>query len=178
MTTRDYLREIDQFEAHYQYDSTYMRELLQHSPEGYVRFDNFMPLAHHREVLAVEPYWVAKLATMLVEDCGDCLQLNVRLALEEGVDPSIVRAVLDGGDTLPEQLRDIYHYVRQVAGRAETDSELEKRIQAQLDKGALLELAIAIATASVFPTIKRTLGYTRSCSLITVEVPEMSGRTG
>ena len=82
MNMTEYRRMIDDFENHYNYDSTYMRELLESSQEGFARFNNFLPLSSHREKLNTEDYWVAKLAAMQVEDCGDCLQLNVRMALE------------------------------------------------------------------------------------------------
>lgn len=49
MNEMDYDKMIDEFEQHYQYDSTYMRELLDSSPEGFTRFNNFMPLSQFRE---------------------------------------------------------------------------------------------------------------------------------
>jgi alkylhydroperoxidase family enzyme len=169
MNTRDFRKEIDEFEARYRYDSTYLRELLEHSPEGYAKFDNFMPLAGHREKLDPTAYWVAKLAAMQVEDCGDCLQLNVRMALENKVSKQVIESVLKGGKGLPEDLHDLYQFAVNVAAHNSTEIGLAERIETRFDKGALLELALCIATAKVFPTIKRTLGYTRSCSLVEIE---------
>jgi alkylhydroperoxidase/carboxymuconolactone decarboxylase family protein YurZ len=170
MNTRNYRKEIDEFEARYRYDSTYMRELLEYSPAGYAKFDNFMPLAGHREKLDPETYWVARLAAMQVEDCGDCLQLNVRMAIEDDVSRAVIESVLKGGKTLPDDLRDLYEFAVSVAAHNSTDNGVGGHIEARFDKGALLELALCIATAKVFPTIKRTLGYTRSCSLVEIEV--------
>ncbi len=170
MGKSDYHQQIDDFEAHYKYDSTYMRELLDHSPTGYEKFNNFMPLASHREKLDLDMYWVAKLAAMKVEDCGDCLQLNVRMAIENGVSKSIVAAAIAGGEQLPENLKDIYAFATCVASNTQISEGLQDRMDALLDKTTLLELAMCIATAKIFPTIKRTLGYTRSCSLIKIDV--------
>jgi len=103
MAVIDYRQEIDQFEEHYRYDSTYMRELLETSPEGYAKFHAFQPLASHRERLSRESFWVAKLAAMKTEDCGHCLQLNVRLALEDNIPKPLIEAVLRGGDGLPAE---------------------------------------------------------------------------
>lgn len=170
MDKTEALKQIDNFEAHYKYDSTFVRELLHHSPEGFVKYNNFLPLTGHREKLTPDEYWVAKLASMQVEDCGDCLQLNVRMAIEGGVSKSIIKAVLNSGRALPDTLKDVYDYAWHVASTDIVDPQLMERITKRYDKGSLLEFGLCIATAKVFPTIKRALGYTRSCNLVAVEV--------
>jgi len=170
MNTTEYRQMIDDFENHYNYDSTYMRELLESSSEGFAKFANFLPLSSHREKLTAEDYWIVKLAAMQIEDCGDCLQLNVRMALESGVAKPLIEAAIKGGSTLPDALKDVYDYARHVASNDIIDLELVDRIATRYDKGALLEFGLCIATAKVFPTIKRTLGYTRSCSMVEIEV--------
>lgn len=96
MNTSAQTQLIKDFEQHYQYDATYLHELLQHSPAGYEKFVAFRPLSQHREQLSPETYWVAKIAAMQVADCGNCLQLIVRMALEAGVAREWVLATLQG----------------------------------------------------------------------------------
>lgn len=170
MTMAEYRQMIDDFENQYNYDCTYMRELLEHSPEGFAKFANFLPLSSHREKLSPDDYWVSKLVAMQAEDCGDCLQLNVRMAVEEGISKTTVEAVLEGGDTLPSKLKDVYQYAKYLTANSSIDPQLVDRVTKYYDKGALLELGLCVATAKVFPTIKRALGYTRSCSLVKIEV--------
>lgn len=170
MSARNYRAEINDFETRYRYDATYLRELLEHSPAAYAKFDHFMALESHREVLDPQTHWVAKLAAMQVEDCGDCLQLNVRMALENNVSRQIIESVLHGGKGLPDEVRDLYDFAVSVAAHDSAECGLEHRINTRFDKGFLLELGLCIATAKVFPTIKRALGYTKSCSLIEVKV--------
>ena len=170
MNMTDYRKMIDDFESHYNYDSTYMRELLESSPEGFAKFNNFLPLARHQEKLGAEDYWVAKLAAIQVEDCGECLQLNVRMALEGGVSKPIIEAALSDGNTLSDDLKDVYVYAELVASNDTIEPELMDRITTRYDKGALLEFGLCIATAKVFPTVKRALGYIKSCSLVEIEV--------
>lgn len=164
------LKQIHDFETHYKYDGTYMRDLLEYLPNGFAKFNNFLPLSSHMEKLRPDDYWVAKLATMQVEDCGECLQLNVRMALEAGVSKDMVRAAINGGNELPEYLRDVYLYAKSVAKHELVDNELMDRIEARYEKGALLEFGICIASGKVFPTIKRAVGYAKSCNLIEIEV--------
>ena len=164
------LNQIAQFEAHYQYDSAYMRDLLEHSPDGFAKFNNFLPLARHHEKLDNNDYWVAKLAAMQAADCGECLQLNVRMALEAGISKELIQAILRGGDALPADLLDVYHYAKSVATNIPIQEDLRDRIEARFDKGELLEFALAIATTAVFPGIKRALGLAKACSLVEIEV--------
>jgi len=165
-----YEKEIDGFEAHYQYDGTYMREMLEHTPEAYALFVHVLPLAKYRQRLEPGEYWVAKLAAMQVEDCADCLQLNVRMAQEAGISRHIVEATLKGGAELPVNLQQVYVYAKQVASHAQPDAKLMARIEAQYSKGAILEFGLCIATAKIFPTIKRAMGYTKNCNLIEIQV--------
>lgn len=170
MNNDEALKQIRDFEKHYKYDGTYMHDLLDYLPEGLVKFNNFLPLSAHIQKLSPEDYWVAKLAAMQVEDCGECLQLNVRMALEAGVSKDLVRAAINGGDALPQNSRDVFRYAKSVANHELAEDDLMDRIEARYDKGSLLEFGLCIATAKVFPTIKRALGYTKACSLVEIEV--------
>lgn len=170
MNENEAQKQINDFEEHYKYDSTYMRELLKYSPEGFAKFNAILPLTSHREKLSIEDFWVAKLAALQVEDCGECLQLNVRMALEDGVTKQIIEAAINAASNLSENLKDVYYYAKAVAAHAQIETALMDRIKARYDKGMLLEFGLCIATAKVFPTIKRALGYTKSCSLIEIEV--------
>lgn len=170
MNLTEVQKQIDDFEAHYNYDSTYMREMLEHSPIGFAKFNAFVPLSSHREKLGIDDYWVAKLAAMQVEDCAACLQLTVQMAVEEGVSKNIIEVVISGGSELPHNLYDVYSYAKAVAKNSPIEPTLIQRIEARFDKGSLLEFGLCIASARVFPTIKRALRYTNSCSLINIEV--------
>ena len=49
-------------------------------------------------------------------------------------------------------------------------TELSEELAQELGRAALVDLALAIASVRVFPTLKRGLGYAQSCSQVTVEV--------
>ncbi|WHI44811.1 hypothetical protein [Microbulbifer sp. VAAF005] len=169
MSKQQYLQEMEAFSQKYRYDMDYLREFLQGSPEGFEKFRNFQPLSMHREFLPIDVFWVSKIAAMQVADCGMCLQLNVRMALESGVEPHLVKACIQGGSGLPENLQDIFDFATAVASYKTIDPVLNERIGAQLDNRQRIELGVSVATASVFPTIKRAMGYTQSCSLVEIE---------
>lgn len=170
MTRVDYENMINEFEAHYQYDCTYMRELLSSSIDAFTKFANFLPLARHIEFLTVDEAWLAKLAAVQAEDCGECLQLNVRMAVEAGVDKEIIKAAIKGGDKLRPELRDVFQFAQAIAEGRAIDDTLLQRIRSNYDKAALLEFGLNIASVRVFPVIKRALGYAKSCALIELEI--------
>jgi len=161
---------IDQFESHYQYDSTYMREILASSLEGYQRFADFLPLAQYREHLPVEDFWVAKIAVMQVADCGACLQLIVKMAQEQGGSASVISSVLKNTGALPENLKMVVAYAQQLAFPAGVGNSLMEQMQSRYSHGQLLEFGLCAASAMVFPTIKRSIGTIQSCAIVNVEV--------
>ena len=170
MDKKDYQKIIDEFEMHYDYDCSYMRELLETSLAGFEKFNHFLALSSHQEKLTNNEYWIAKLAAMQVEDCGECLQLNVKMALESGVDKSLLNAILNENINNIDLDKDIYDYSRCVAENGIVTDDLMQRMSEKYSKGALLEFGLCIATAKVFPTIKRALGYTKSCSMLALTV--------
>lgn len=164
-------RSIAEFEAHYDYDGSYMHELLDLSPEGYEKFMAFRPMSAHRSEATPEEYYLAKIAAMQSEDCGSCLQLTVRQALEAGVSEDIVASALKQGEGLDPELADVYRFAANAATNAPQDPERVERLEQRRGRAVIAELALCIAGARVFPTIKRTLlGPAESCSLVSVEL--------
>ena len=164
-----YLEQIKDFEKHYQYDTTYMREMLAASVSMYDKFNNTMPLVSHRELLDVETYMVAKLATMAFEDCGECLQLNIKMVQEQGVSDKVIRGAISGGKGLSAELKDIHDFALMISNNTR-DADLVKLVESRLNKGQLLELGLAVATTKIFPVLKRAVGYAKSCSLTPLEI--------
>ncbi len=171
-STTDQHNQIDQFGDHYSYDTTYMHELLEHSPKGYQAFQDFMPMGQVRESLPIDAYWVAKLVSMQTEDCGACLQLNVTMALEAGVERDVVAATIAGGNDLEPRLQQVCTFASQITPDGMIDADLRSAMDLEYSKEELLEFGLAIASTKVYPAIKRALGYAKSCSLITITVPE------
>lgn len=166
----DLIKQINEFEERYEYDCTYMRELLASSPEGYEKFYSAIALAEHRDLLDPTTYWVARLAAMKSEDCGECLQLNVRMALEAGIDKAVVAQTVQGGQDLPAELRDVYWFAQGVATNSLNDDALVDRIESRFNKGQLLEFGLCISMAKFFPTTRRAAGYTKSCRSVEIVV--------
>jgi alkylhydroperoxidase family enzyme len=150
----------------------WLRDLYRISPAGFGKLTRFLPLSAHRKAAPRDAMAVARLVGALSEDCGSCVQITVNLALGEGVDPAVLRAVLDDRprDLAPE-LADVMDYAKSVAERRDDVLERVETIRARFGETALYELALGIASARLFPVAKRGTGHAVSCSKLTLELP-------
>ena len=148
----------------------WMREVLRLSFAAFIKFALVAPLGNHRKRLPKDAWHVAKLSTTLQEDCGECVQITVNLALRDGVQPQILEAVLHGKiESRPRELSDVCHFAQIIcAGR--DDSDLRETLRQKFGDEAFMELALAIASSRLIPTTKRALGYAQSCSLVKISL--------
>ena len=151
----------------------YVREMLEHSPAGFWRFALFLPLAAHYRALPKAAYHVARIVAMQHEDCGPCLQTVVSLAARDRVPNAILQAALDKNWAgLPPELREVASYAQAVVARNASLESDRQQLITRLGEKAMTELALAIAAARVFPTVKRAMGHGQSCALVRIEVPD------
>jgi hypothetical protein len=150
----------------------YLRHVVDVSPAAFVRFCSILPLANSRKVLPKDAWFVAEIVTLQHEDCGTCLQIGVNLARQAGVDPALLRATLDGNcDDMPQEMVDVLRFTKSVITASDDDESLRETIRRRYGDRGLIELSYAIASSRIPPTVKRCLGYAKSCSLVSVAVP-------
>jgi alkylhydroperoxidase family enzyme len=149
----------------------YLRRIMRASLAAFFKFSLFTPMSNHRKALAAAPYHVARLVATRHEDCGTCVQIAVNLARRDGVEAETLRAVLNRRpESLSPQLADVYHFTQSVVEASGEEENYRERLEKLYGERGMVELALAIASARVYPTVKRALGYAKSCSLVTVEV--------
>ncbi len=162
------LNQIDAQEHQLGVSMDYLRHMLKISPKSFFKFSLVMPLARHRSSLPSTAYHVACIVATRDEDCGSCLQIQVKLAQQNEVSAEMIQAVLvDKPEQLPIELSIVYQFTKAVVENGETD-ELREQIQRLYGDEALVELALAIASSRVFPITKRALGYATSCERMTL----------
>jgi hypothetical protein len=154
------------FGKHYDYDVTYLEELMDASPGAFRVFEAAMGMGRFQKVAPQELLMIAKIAAMRVQDCGPCTLLGVKMAREMGFSENIIRGALHGGTGLNAEQRDIHDYARGVAANEELDPELLPRLQARWGREVVAEIAVNIVSTRLYPTLKRALGHAQSCALI------------
>ena len=130
----------------------------------------FLPLAAHRERTKALYVDAARLVATQREDCGSCLQMAIDEASRNGMPHELLAAIL-GRDLTSMHLVDrrlvlVVRFADGVLSRDGSDVEPRAAIEEHLGEHALAELSLAIASARVFPTLKRGLGVAASCSAV------------
>lgn len=162
-------RRLVAFERAFDYDASYMHEMLDVSLTGFMRFSPVAKLAQHREGVPLDAWYAAKIAATLAEDCGPCTQLMVTMAEKEGVGQAVLRGILDGDEqTMGPDAALALRFARATLAHDPRADALREQIVARWGTRALLSLALTIAASRVFPAVKYALGHGRACSRIRI----------
>ena len=156
------------FERRYNYDATYMHEMADISPSGFVRFA-VMQLAggNWRGGAPLVPWCAAGIAGALVEYCGPCVQIASDMAVEAGMPGDIIAALLSGKPTDADaQLA--FDYGRALLNAAPELDDLREQIEKKWGKRALLAISLRALTARNFPVLKRALGHAKACQRVRI----------
>ncbi|MBL8823736.1 MAG: hypothetical protein JNJ77_14200 [Planctomycetia bacterium] len=148
----------------------YLRHIARISLPAFFKFVKFMPLAEYRKKLPADAYHVARIVAVQQEDCGSCVQIEVNLARQDGVDAALLINVLNQDvDKLSPELANVYLFAKAISSQQD-EPDLRELIRIDYGEEGLVELALAIAACRVFPTTKRALGYATSCSKVEVKL--------
>jgi hypothetical protein len=160
---------IAAFERDYDYDMTYIRELLATDLGAFYAFTRFQSLANYRKDLPRDPLYGAKITGTMIGDCGPCTQLVVTMALREGVPPDLISAVLRRqDDALPEDVRLTVQFARASLAHDPDADPLREQIVKRWGQRALVTLAYTLVTTQVYPTLKYALGHGKACQRVVV----------
>lgn len=162
-------KQLDQMEAHYDYNVDYMRFILDTDGTAFVKFMMFQSMSSYNKHLPPAIYSAATIRAALVDDCGPCIQLVVNMAIEAGVPENVVADIVAGRmRALPEDIALTVRFTDLVmAHNPEADDLRPKIVEKFGDKG-LVTMSYAIASARVYPSIKYTLGYGKTCHRVVV----------
>lgn len=162
-------RQIDRFSQHYDYDTSYMDDLLSHSLPAFIKFALFQRMGAHREDIPAGPWFAASLRGILAGDCGPCVQLVSRMAMEAGLSQEKVRAILaadlaalDGDTAL------VLRFTERVLTHDPAADDLRPEVVARWGERGLISLGFAMSSSQVYPILKYALGYGHACSRVQI----------
>ena len=123
------------------------------------------PLAGHRRAAPKTLINLARIGALKVHDCGTCLQVAVDYAVKDGLSPEQIQTALWSSEALPAHEALVVGYAQALAGKWPDLPQRMEALRRELGEAVLAELALAVATASVFPVAKQGLGIARACDL-------------
>ena len=157
------------FERRYDYDASYMRELIDIDPAAFFAFSKVQGLSSYRRA-PPEALVAAGLVGTLAEDCGPCTQIGVDMAAKGGVEPQVLRAILAGDEAaMGEDAALAWKFARASLARdLEAVEPLREEVVRRWGDQGLVALSLTLMTARMYPTLKYALGYGKTCSKIVV----------
>jgi hypothetical protein len=162
-------RQIAAFERTWNYDSSYMRDVLDADPGAIWTFSKVMGLSRYRKDVPLAAYYGAKITGTMVEDCGPCTQLTVDMAARAGVDAATLKAIVSGDlSAMPYDAALAVRFTRATLAHDPAADALREDVVGRWGKRGLISLAFAITSARMFPTLKYALGHGQACMRVTV----------
>ena len=155
---------IKRMENRYDSDMAYAVFLLDKSPEAFAKFMRAGGMLRHRERAPIEAAFTVQLLATLYEDCGSCLQLIVQMAEESGMSTDQIEAVLAGNrDAMHPSVTLAYRYADALLNRRANLAEAREAVRAQWGDKGLIDLALNLQGARLFPMMKQALGFAQLC---------------
>jgi hypothetical protein len=162
-------RAIGKFERDWNYDASYMHELIDASPRAAWLFSRAAALGRFRRDVPLEAWYAAGITAVRHEDCGPCTQLAVTMAERAGIGPDVLRAVLaDDPRAMPPDAALAWRFTRATLAHDAAADDYRAVIVERWGRRALVSLAFAVTAARLYPTVKYALGHGKACTRVVV----------
>jgi hypothetical protein len=160
---------LGKFERQWNYDASYMRDMIDASPRAAWLFSRVTALGQFRRDLPIAASFAAGITAVRHEDCGPCTQLAVNMAERAGVSPEVLRALLsDNPDAMPPDVALVWNFTRATLAHDPSADEYREAIVNRWGRRALISLAFSITAARIYPTVKYALGHGKACMRVVV----------
>src|SRR6059058_4775643 len=121
---------IDKFERDWNYDASYMRDMVDASPRAAWLFSRVTALGRFRRDLPIDAWCTAGITAVRHEDCGPCTQLAVTMAERAGVGAAVLRAVLaDDPVAMPPDVALVWKFTRATLAHDPADGYREEIVR-------------------------------------------------
>jgi len=162
--------QLERFGRTWDYDVTYMREILDQAGIGAVMpMQGLSKLSSYRKDVPLDVYYGAKLTAAVAGDCGPCAQLGVRMAERDGVDPALIAAIVRGDrDAATPDARLGIDLARGTLARDTSGDAAREEIVRRWGRRALVSVAYGITAALAFPNFKYAIGHGHACRRLEV----------
>jgi hypothetical protein len=162
-------RQIAAFERTWNYDATYIREMIDADPQAVMVFGKVQGLGRYRKDVPPVVHCAVGIVAVMAEDCGPCTQLGIDMAQRQGVDPAILRAVVARDyAAMPAEVALAVRFAEASLAHAPEADDLREEVLRCWGKRGLLSLAFAMLAARTYPTLKYALGHGRSCTRLVI----------
>jgi hypothetical protein len=162
-------RKLRQVERARGYDATYLHEVLDTDRAAFVKFARAVALGKYRKDVGRDAYFAAALTSSVAADCGPCTQIGVGYALDAGVPPDTIAAVIRADEAaMPADAALGFRFARAILARDVAVDACREEIVRRWGPRAAIALAFAVMTSQLYPTLKYALGHGKACTRVVV----------
>jgi len=162
-------RQIAGFERTWNYDASYMHELIDTDPQAMLAFGKLQALSRYRKDVPAAALAAAGIVAVMSEDCGPCTQLGIDMAEGDGVDPAVLRAIVARDfAAMPDEVALVVRFTEATLRHAPEADELREDVVRRFGKRGLITLAFTMLRARMYPTLKYALGHGQACMRLTI----------
>ena len=163
-------RVIRGFERQWDYDASYIHEMINADPRAVWMFQRAAGLGKYRKDVPLAALAAAGITAVRNEDCGPCTQLGVAMMEKAGVDPNVLRAILREDPTqMPGEAALAWRFTRATLDHDPRADEYRDEIIRLWGPRAVISLAFAMVTSRMYPTVKYAMGHGKACTRIVVD---------
>ncbi len=162
-------RRFDRMGRTFDYDVSYMHELIDADPEAGRKFALATMFFSQPPKVPKNTFWAAKLVACKHADCGPCLRLVINMAERSGIERNLIRDILlaipaDTDAALGQA------YARAVLDNAPELPELIGEIERRWGKKGLANMSVAVMSGLFYPMFKRGFGHGIACEPVLKEL--------
>jgi hypothetical protein len=162
-------RQIAAFERIWNYDASYMHEVIDADPRAMLALGKLQAISSYRKGVPPAAYFATGIAAVMAEDCGPCTQLAIDMAQRGGVDPAVLRAIVTRDfKAMPTEAALAVRFAEATLRHAPEADELREEVVRQFGKRGLIALSFAILAARMYPTLKYALGHGSACTRLAI----------
>lgn len=162
-------RGVAAFERQWDYDASYLHEIIEASPRAGWMFSRAAAIAKYRKDVPPAAWAAAAITAVRHEDCGPCTQLGVSMAERAGVDAKVLHAVLtDDPAAMPDDVRLAWQFTRATIEHDPSADKYRNEIVKRWGPRAVVSLAFAIVASRIYPTVKYAMGHGKACTRVVV----------
>jgi hypothetical protein len=162
-------RQIAGFERTWNYDASYLHELIDIDPQAMLAFGKLQAIGNYRKDVPPAAWSAAGIIAVMSEDCGPCTQLAIDMAERGGVDPAVLRAiVVRDFAAMPDEVALVVRFTEATLRHVPEADELREEVVRRFGKRGLIALAFAMLAGRMYPTVKYALGHGHACMRLTI----------
>lgn len=143
----------------------YAHKIAESDTGLFLRYAKIFGFLDPRKHLPADAYHTARLCGALTADCGTCVEIEINLAREAGLETALIRDLIANNyEALTPELKAVAELASMVT-RHQDAPEAREVVSSFYGLNGLIEASYAMNGAALLPSIKRAMGYATGCDI-------------